>query len=234
MNLKQMQDYLYKDGIEVTDEMLNQFQKYLTLLMEWNEKINLTALKTEEEIIEKHFYDSLLVAKQFKFEEQSLIDVGTGAGFPGIPLKIVFPDLFVTLLEPTEKRVNFLNIVIKELSLTRIVTVNKRAEDYVKEARSFYDIVTARAVSRLNMLVELCLPLIHVGGTFIALKGKQGQEEIEEAKNGLKILNSHVETIQTTNLISENDNRINIFIKKDNEFPVKYPRPYGQIKKKPL
>ncbi len=234
MNLKQMQDYLYKDGIEVTDEMLNQFQKYLTLLMEWNEKINLTALKTEEEIIEKHFYDSLLVAKQFKFEEQSLIDVGTGAGFPGIPLKIVFPDLFVTLLEPTEKRVNFLNIVIKELSLTRIVTVNKRAEDYVKEARSFYDIVTARAVSRLNMLVELCLPLIHVGGTFIALKGKQGQEEIEEAKNGLKILNSHVETIQTTNLISENDNRINIFINKDNEFPVKYPRPYGQIKKKPL
>lgn len=234
MNFEEMQLLLKKDGIEVTDEMIQKFQKYLSLLMEWNQKINLTALKTEEEMIEKHFYDSLLMAKEIKLSDQSLCDVGTGAGFPGIPLKIVFEDLFVTLLEPTEKRVNFLNIVINELGLKRIVTVNQRAEDYVKECRGYYDIVTARAVSRLNILNELCLPLLHVGGTFVALKGRQGLEELEEAKNGLKILNSSVEKIQKTNLVSDNDDRINLFIKNDKEISLKYPRPYGQIKKKPL
>ena len=171
MNFKEMQSLLLEKGIKVTDEMILKFQKYLDLLMEWNQKINLTALKTEEEIIEKHFYDSLLMAEEIKFDDQSLLDVGTGAGFPGIPLKIVFEDLFVTLLEPTLKRVNFLDIVIKELGLKKIVTINKRAEDYVKDARSYYDLVTARAVSRLNMLLELSIPFLKVGGELIAYKG---------------------------------------------------------------
>ena len=234
MNFKEMQSLLLEKGIKVTDEMIIKFQKYLDLLMEWNQKINLTALKTEEEIIEKHFYDSLLMAEEIKFDDQSLLDVGTGAGFPGIPLKIVFEDLFVTLLEPTLKRVNFLDIVIKELGLKKIVTINKRAEDYVKDARSYYDLVTARAVSRLNMLLELCMPLVKVDGLFLAMKGSKGEEEIQESINALKILNSEIIKIQKTKLVTDNDERMNIFIKKTDEISMKYPRAYGQIKKSPL
>ena len=234
MNFKEMQSLLLEKGIKVTDEMILKFQKYLDLLMEWNQKINLTALKTEEEIIEKHFYDSLLMAEEIKFDDQSLLDVGTGAGFPGIPLKIVFEDLFVTLLEPTLKRVNFLDIVIKELGLKKIVTINKRAEDYVKDARSYYDLVTARAVSRLNMLLELCMPLVKVDGLFLAMKGSKGEEEIQESINALKILNSELIKIQKTKLVTDNDERMNIFIKKTDEISMKYPRAYGQIKKSPL
>ena len=234
MNFKEMQSLLLEKGIKVTDEMIIKFQKYLDLLMEWNQKINLTALKTEEEIIEKHFYDSLLMAEEIKFDDQSLLDVGTGAGFPGIPLKIVFEDLFVTLLEPTLKRVNFLDIVIKELGLKKIVTVNKRAEDYVKDARSYYDLVTARAVSRLNMLLELCMPLVKVDGLFLAMKGSKGEEEIQESINALKILNGEIFKIQKTKLVTDNDERMNIFIKKTDEISMKYPRAYGQIKKSPL
>lgn len=234
MNFKEMQSLLLEKGIKVTDEMIIKFQKYLDLLMEWNQKINLTALKTEEEIIEKHFYDSLLMAEEIKFDDQSLLDVGTGAGFPGIPLKIVFEDLFVTLLEPTLKRVNFLDIVIKELGLKKIVTINKRAEDYVKDARSYYDLVTARAVSRLNMLLELCMPLVKVDGLFLAMKGSKGEEEIQESINALKILNGEIFKIQKTKLITDNDERMNIFIKKTDEISMKYPRAYGQIKKSPL
>ena len=234
MNFKEMQSLLLEKGIKVTDEMIIKFQKYLDLLMEWNQKINLTALKTEEEIIEKHFYDSLLMAEEIKFDDQSLLDVGTGAGFPGIPLKIVFEDLFVTLLEPTLKRVNFLDIVIKELGLKKIVTINKRAEDYVKDARSYYDLVTARAVSRLNMLLDLCMPLVKVDGLFLAMKGSKGEEEIQESINALKILNSEIIKIQKTKLVTDNDERMNIFIKKTDEISMKYPRAYGQIKKSPL
>ena len=234
MNFKEMQSLLLEKGIKVTDEMIIKFQKYLDLLMEWNQKINLTALKTEEEIIEKHFYDSLLMAEEIKFDDQSLLDVGTGAGFPGIPLKIVFEDLFVTLLEPTLKRVNFLDIVIKELGLRKIVTINKRAEDYVKDARSYYDLVTARAVSRLNMLLELCMPLVKVDGLFLAMKGSKGEEEIQESINALQILNSEIIKIQKTKLVTDNDERMNIFIKKTDEISMKYPRAYGQIKKSPL
>ena len=234
MNFKEMQSLLLEKGIKVTDEMIIKFQKYLDLLIEWNQKINLTALKTEEEIIEKHFYDSLLMAEEIKFDDQSLLDVGTGAGFPGIPLKIVFEDLFVTLLEPTLKRVNFLDIVIKELGLKKIVTINKRAEDYVKDARSYYDLVTARAVSRLNMLLELCMPLVKVDGLFLAMKGSKGEEEIQESINALKILNGEIIKIQKTKLVTDNDERMNIFIKKNDEISMKYPRAYGQIKKSPL
>ena len=208
MNFKEMQSLLLEKGIKVTDEMILKFQKYLDLLMEWNQKINLTALKAEEEIIEKHFY--------------------------GIPLKIVFEDLFVTLLEPTLKRVNFLDIVIKELGLKKIVTINKRAEDYVKDARSYYDLVTARAVSRLNMLLELCMPLVKVDGLFLAMKGSKGEEEIQESINALKILNGEIFKIQKTKLVTDNDERMNIFIKKNDEISMKYPRAYGQIKKSPL
>lgn len=220
-------------GIDLSDEQINQFRKYLKLLVEWNEKMNLTAIINEEEIIEKHFYDSIYSAKEFAYDDQSLLDIGSGAGFPGIPLKIVFPDLFVTLLEPTNKRVTFLNEVINQLNLKGIVTVNKRAEDYVKEVREYYDIVTARAVANMRILLELSIPLLRVGGTFIALKGSKGILEHEESKQAQNELNIELIKVQTWSL-DLGDKRINLYYKKKKETLLKYPRSYGQIKKKPL
>lgn len=220
-------------GIDLSDEQINQFKKYLKLLVEWNEKMNLTAIINEEEIIEKHFYDSIYSAKEFTYDDQSLLDIGSGAGFPGIPLKIVFPNLFVTLLEPTNKRVTFLNEVINQLNLKGIVTVNKRAEDYVKEVREYYDIVTARAVANMKILLELSIPLLRVGGTFIALKGSKGMLEHEESKQAQNELNIELIKVQTWSL-DLGDKRINLYYTKKKETLLKYPRPYGQIKKKPL
>lgn len=233
MNWSQFKEELAKIHLFITDEQMNQFQKYCALLKEWNEKINLTAITDEEEIIEKHFYDSLRSAEVFSYDDQSLLDVGSGAGFPGIPLKIMFPDLFVTLLEPTGKRVNFLNEVIQSLSLKQIVTINMRAEDYVKKARSYYDIVTARAVSQLSTLVELCAPLLKVNGTMIALKGMKGKEEHLMASHALEELCLSLTMMQEWEL-TKGDQRVNLFYKKIKENPIKYPRPYGQMKKKPL
>lgn len=233
MNWDQLKEELAKIHLSLSDHQLEQFQQYLSLLKEWNEKMNLTAIIDDEEIIEKHFYDSLKSAEVFSYDDKSLLDVGSGAGFPGIPLKIMFPDLFVTLLEPTGKRVTFLNEVIHALSLKQIVTVNMRAEDYVKEARSYYDIVTARAVSQLPILVELCAPLLRVNGTFIALKGMKGKEEHLLAEHALQELCLSLEQEQEWEL-GKGDHRINLFYKKVKENPMKYPRPYGQMKKKPL
>lgn len=233
MNWSQFKEELAKIHLFITDEQMSQFQKYCALLKEWNEKINLTAITDEEEIIEKHFYDSLRSAEVFSYDDQSLLDVGSGAGFPGIPLKIMFPNLFVTLLEPTGKRVNFLNEVIQSLSLKQIVTINMRAEDYVKKARSYYDIVTARAVSQLSTLVELCAPLLKVNGTMIALKGMKGKEEHHMANHALEELCLSLTTMQEWEL-TKGDQRVNLFYKKIKENPIKYPRPYGQMKKKPL
>ena len=137
MTLQELKDQLSKIGIDIDEEKLHQLDQYLDLLIEWNEKINLTEIQTKEDMIEKHLDDCLLFSKQLKFEDQSLLDVWTGAGLQGIPLKIVYPDLFITLLEPTTKRVNFLNLGIQQLGLKRIVTVNLRAEEYIKEVRSY-------------------------------------------------------------------------------------------------
>ena len=233
MNWTEFKENLSSLGITISEEQINQFKKYLSLLQEWNEKMNLTAIVDEEEAIEKHFYDSLYSLKEYDYDDQSLLDLGSGAGFPGIPLKIVFPNLYVTLLEPTTKRVTFLNEVIKELGLKGIVTVNKRAEDYVKDVREYYDIVTARAVANMQVLMELAIPLLRVGGTFIALKGSKGHQEHEESKHAQKELNLELIKSQSWSLTS-GDQRINLFYKKTKETLLKYPRPYGQIKKKPL
>ncbi len=233
MNWEQFKSRLEEIGVSLSSFQLSQFKKYALLLNEWNQKMNLTAIDQEEEVIEKHFFDSIKSAEYFHYDDQSLLDVGSGAGFPGIPLKIAFPSLFVTLLEPTSKRVTFLNEVIKSLELKGIVTVNERAEDYAHKVRSYYDVVTARAVASLPILLELTIPFLKPQGVFIALKGAKGMIEDEEAltaKKELSVSLIHAQKWQLEN----GDHRINLIYQKKQENPLKYPRPYGQIKKKPL
>ena len=179
-------------NITLTTEQLAQFDLYASLLVEWNEKFNLTAITDRDDIFVKHFYDSLLLQAPFT-DSDTLCDIGSGAGFPGIPLKIVYPQLKVFLMEPTGKRCLFLNEVISQLKLTDIEVLNCRAEEY-KEKKFTY--TTARAVSRLNILSELCLPLTEVNGHFIAMKGSQGHDELKEAANAIKKLGGTVRKVK--------------------------------------
>ncbi len=233
MNWESFKSRLEEMGIHLTKEQIAQFHRYFSLLREWNQRMNLTAIDNEEEVIEKHFYDSLKSAEYFHYDDQSLLDVGSGAGFPGLPLKIAFPSLFVTLLEPTTKRVTFLVEVIKQLNLKNIVVVNERAEDYAQKVRSYYDVVTARAVASLPILLELTIPFLKIDGTFVALKGAKGvieDQESQKAKQELRVSLIHMQEWHLEN----GDQRINLFYKKTAENSLKYPRSYGQIKKKPL
>ncbi|MBR2700493.1 MAG: 16S rRNA (guanine(527)-N(7))-methyltransferase RsmG [Erysipelotrichaceae bacterium] len=216
-------------NITLTTEQLAQFDLYASLLVEWNEKFNLTAITDREGIFVKHFYDSLLLQAPFK-DTDTLCDVGSGAGFPGIPLKIAYPHLKVSLMEPTGKRCVFLNEVISQLKLTDIEVLNCRAEEY-KEKKFAY--TTARAVSRLNILSELCLPLTEVNGHFIAMKGSQGHDELKEAANAIKKLGGSVREVKEI-MLPDQQERILIDIEKVRETPAGYPRRYAQIKKKPL
>lgn len=216
-------------NISLNTEQLAQFDLYASLLVDWNEKFNLTAITDREDIFIKHFYDSLLLQAPFT-EADTLCDVGSGAGFPGIPLKIVYPQLKVSLMEPTGKRCTFLNEVINQLKLTDIEVLNCRAEDY-KEKKFTY--TTARAVSRLNILSELCLPLTEVNGHFIAMKGSQGHQELKEAANAIRKLGGNVKEVRKI-MLPDQQERILIDIEKVRETPAVYPRRYAQIKKKPL
>lgn len=218
------------------DLKINQLEKYKILLQKWNKVMDLTAVDDDEGVVEKHFYDSLLSSNYVSYNNESIIDVGTGAGFPGLVLKIAFPELKVTLLEPTTKRCNFLNAVIEELHLENIKVVNKRAEEYIHEEniRENFDMVTARAVSNLQMLLELTIPFLKVDGSFIALKGKKVDEEIECSSNALKVLSCSVVSNNKVRLPSEQENRAILIIKKNKKTDAKYPRIYGTIKKKPL
>ena len=225
---------LSKNNVVLSEKQSLQFEKYLYLLQEYNKVMNLTGITEEEEVYEKHFYDSLLFSFNENMDGLSLIDVGSGAGFPGVPLAIVYPSLNVTLLEPLTKRCKFLEVVKNELGLTNVVIVNERAEDFSKKNEEKFDIATARAVSKLNILLEISSQMIKVNGYFIALKGKIAQEEIEQAKNALKVLNFKIEKNKEDYLPSEEDSRANIFIKKLGSTNKKYPRNYSQIKNRPL
>ncbi|MBR3311752.1 MAG: 16S rRNA (guanine(527)-N(7))-methyltransferase RsmG [Solobacterium sp.] len=207
-------------------------RQYLELLCEWSEKMNLTAIKDPEEILEKHFIDSILPLTQTEISG-SAADVGTGAGFPGLVWKIVKPELQVTLIEPTEKRCRFLREVIQNLKLKDIDVVNMRAEDYAKDHRETFDIVTARAVANLNVLCELCIPLIRIGGKFIAMKGAQALEEKNAAQKAAETLGARFAEARSASL-PKGDTRTSLIYIKDKATPAKYPRNYGQIKKKPL
>ena len=218
-------------GIQLNEEQMNQFEKYMQLLVEWNEKMNLTAITQEEEVWEKHIYDSIMPFSNIKFE--TMCDIGSGAGFPGIPVKIAFPHVHMTLVEPLQKRCLFLNEVKTQLNLDNLDILNVRAEDLAKEKRECFDVVSARAVAKLSILLELCVPFVKMDHTMVALKGKNGHEELINAQKAIDTLG--VELIDEEKFMIEEDaTRINLYFKKVKHTPNKYPRAYGQIKKKPL
>lgn len=234
MNKKEFIQEINKLGIQLTDEQLHQLDKYYQLLIEWNKVMNLTGITEEKEVYLKHFYDSLTIAKVIDLtKEKSLCDVGSGAGFPGMVLKIVFPNLKVTLVDSLNKRIKFLTEVANELNLKDIALVHARAEDFAKNNREKFDVVTARAVAPINVLLEYCLPLTKVGKYFIALKGNISQEIIllnnSLTKIGGKLINS-----QEFLLPIENSNRSLLVITKENPTSKKYPRYPKDIKNNPL
>lgn len=206
------------------------------MLVEWNEKINLTSITEEHEVYLKHFYDS--IAPSFYTDltkELTICDVGAGAGFPSIPLKIIFPNLKVTIVDSLNKRINFLNQLAEALDLENVNFVHDRAETFGKGVyRESYDIVTARAVARLSVLSELCLPLVKKGGQFIALKSSKGEEELEEARFGLGILGGKVRETISYELPEEAGERQMMIIDKRSQTPKKYPRKPGTPNKSPL
>lgn len=234
MDFAEFKSLLTADGLTLSETQINQYRVFLHMLQEWNKVMDLTAIDEEEAIIEKHFYDSLISFRYFKYGNQTILDLGSGAGFPGLVLKIAFPSLKITLLEPTLKRCNFLNAVIKELKLNDIEVINDRAETYVKQVRESFDIVTARAVSQLNILLELSIPFLRVSGTMIALKGKNAEYELKQAENAMKILKISLENKYYFTLPSEKENRYILLLKKNSHTDIRYPRNYGAIKKKPL
>lgn len=234
MNLNEFISKVKELGIELNDNQINQFNKYYELLVEYNKVMNLTGITEYEEVLEKHFYDSLTMANKVNLDNSTLVDIGAGAGFPCIPLKIAFPSLDVTVVDSLAKRMKFLEVVIKELNLKNIRCLAMRGEDFAKLHREEFDYVTARAVARLNILNEITLPLVKVGGYFVALKGQDGLIEINECKDAFNKLGAKIDMIDEFNLPSENAKRINIFIKKEKKTNVIYPRDYAKIKKNPL
>ena len=214
MNKEEFINELKKMNITITEEQLNQLDLYYNLLVEWNEKINLTRIIKEEDVYLKHFYDSLTLAKVVNLNDNlTLCDIGTGAGFPGIVLKIVFPNLKVTLVDSLLKRIKFLNIVIEKLKLTNIETVHTRAEDYAKINKNKFDIVTCRAVSRLSNLLEYCLPIVKKNGCFLPMKANC-DDEIEEIMATLDQKKVEIANINKFLLPYENSNRTIIEFRK--------------------
>lgn len=220
-------------GLEVTDEKLDKLNKYYELLVSFNEKINLTAITLKEEVYLKHFYDSLTLVKIIDFNKyNTFCDIGTGAGFPGIVIKIFFPHLKVTLIDALNKRIDFLNVVISELQLKDIETIHSRIEDYGKNNRELYDIVTARAVTNLSNLLEFAIPIVKVNKYFIAMKGSNN--ELDTISNASKLLNIKIEDKIEFSLPYEESKRNLIKFVKLDKTNNKYPRKFSEIKKKPL
>ena len=213
-------------------EQIIKFDKYLSLLLEWNEKFNLTAITDKDQIEEKHFIDSLMLTKYTNLKGKTLIDIGSGAGFPGIALAIGEPELNVTLLESNGKKVSFLKEVVKVLELSNVEIIQGRAEEL--GTREKYDIVTARAVKELNILLEISYYLLKVGGTFFAYKASNIDNEIENAKHAFKCLQIDGYNKIEYNLPKSKDNRVLLGILKKNKTLKKYPRRYGEIVKSPL
>ena len=239
MDIKEFSNLMIDYGKEIdivfTEEQLEQFYKYMNLLIEWNEKINLTAIIEPKEIILKHFIDSLTIIKYME-PNKTLIDIGTGAGFPGIPVKILRKDLKITLLDSLNKRIKFLNEVIEKLSLKNITTTHARIEEYAKnkEYREKFDIVTSRAVANLTTLTEYMLPMVKVKGKAICMKGADVDEEMLKSKNSIKILGGKIYKVEEFKLPKSEYKRNLIIIEKTNITPNKYPRKPGIPSKEPL
>lgn len=221
-------------NIEVTEEQILKLEQYYELLIEWNKKINLTGITEKKEVYLKHFYDSISLAKIIDLNKvNNLCDIGTGAGFPGIVLKIFYPDLEVILLDSLNKRTNFLNIVIEQLDLKKIKTITSRAEDYSKNNREIFDVVTARAVAPLSILLEYSIPLVKNNGYFIAMKADVSKELLN-IDNCLKQLNIDLKEKEEFLLPFENSKRTLLKFEKKGKTENKYPRRYSEIKKRPL
>lgn len=224
-------------GIVLNDEQKRQFDSFYELLVEWNKVMNLTGITEYEEVNEKHFVDSLSITKAIYMNcVDNLIDIGTGAGFPGIPLKIAFPHLKVVLLDSLNKRIKFLNTVIEELGLIDIETIHGRAEDFAKqgEYREQFDLCVSRAVANLSTLSEYCMPYIHTGGMFIPYKSGEVEEEVTGAKKAVHVLGGKIEDVVKFQLPGTEIGRSFVKIKKYQNTPKKYPRKAGLPAKEPI
>lgn len=232
MNLEQFIKAVEPLKIVVSSEMEQQFLTYKNLIQEVNKVLNLTGIDDDEGIFHKHFYDSLLIAPMMDMNT-SVADIGSGAGFPGIVLAIARPDLTVTCVEPTTKRTQFLSRVVSECGLKNVIILNARAEEVIDELRETFDYATARAVAYLDILSELCIPFVKIGGHFIAMKGQKGTEEYETSLKAVhKLGGDLIETHKFEDSVM--GERYNLVIKKVRSTPKQYPRAYAKIKKSPL
>lgn len=232
---KEIEEKSSKIDINLDNEICNKLYNYMNLLLEWNEKINLTAITDEKEIILKHFIDSFTINK-FINSGDKMLDIGTGAGFPGLPIKIIRPEVDVFLMDSLNKRINFLNEVIELLQLKNIEAFHSRAEEMAKnnKFREKFDVVTSRAVAKLNILLEYMLPYTKIDGKCLCMKGPNIEEEIKEAEKALKILGGEIEKIEKIILPDSNIERNIIIIRKKSATPLKYPRKAGMPTKEPL
>lgn len=236
--MKQILDKKLRDlSIELNDDQKEQFIHFYKLLVEWNKVMNLTAITEPDEVVEKHFIDSLSIIKAVEMKDiHTLIDIGTGAGFPGIPLKIAFPNIEITLLDSLNKRVKFLNTVIDELKLEKISALHGRAEDFAKkdDYREKYDICVSRAVANLSTLSEYCLPYVKIGGMFVPYKSGEIDEELNNSKKAVQILGGNIADVVKFQLPGTDIGRSFIRINKTKNTPKKYPRKAGLPSKEPL
>lgn len=229
-----LKDGIKKIGLDISDEKIDNLMEYLKLLIEYNSHTNLTAIRDEEGIIEKHFLDSLLVMKYMGITEGKAIDIGTGAGFPGMVLAICNPQIKFTLIDSVGKKINFLKQVIEKLGLSNVEAINVRAEEFINDTnRETYDIGLCRGVSKLNIILEYVIPFLKVNGRFLPQK-MEGTNEEKDGENALKILNSKIEKIYIDELPHSKDKRVIIDIVKFNKTNKKYPRANGVPAKKPL
>lgn len=237
MNVEQFAANLQEKGISLSSTQLDQFEKYYETLVEWNEKINLTAITEKGDVYLKHFYDSIAAAFYYDFTKPfHLCDVGAGAGFPSIPLKIIFPQIQLTIVDSLNKRISFLNHLSNILNLENVQFVHDRAETFGvnPKYREQFDVVTARAVARMSVLSELCLPLVRVGGHFIALKAINAEEELKAGQKAIAALGGKLENQFTFTLPIEEFERTIIVVKKEKQTPKKYPRKPGTPGKTPI
>ena len=232
---KELEKKVKQIEITLNENQEDDFYKYMELLLEWNEKINLTAITDPKEILLKHFIDSITISKYIE-KKDKVLDIGTGAGFPGIPLKIINKENEFTLLDSLNKRITFLNDVIQKLNLEKICAIHGRAEEFIKKSgeRESYNIVTSRAVAKLNVLLEYMLPFTKIGGRCICMKSFEIEEELKEAKKAIEILGGEIEKIDIIALPESEIKRKIVVIKKVKNTINKYPRKAGTPEKEPI